>query len=312
MNRSRARSVLAAFFLLALASALLAQSSPWPFPSRHTQPAAAAPNAGGPLLRVAFWNVKWFPGGRPNAHAGEEARQVRSVQADIVKLAADVIGFAEMRDWDSTALAVRPLPGFKVDVCSNFTPREGQAVGQQVAIASRLPAMSAWAEEWKPGAAITPPRGFAFAAYQVAPRHLLLVYSIHLKSNRGELVENIAIREESMRQLLVHMKEMEGAYSKLGDITWIVGGDFNTGADDPRFRNDKTFLPLTQNAFQWAWQGIPFDRRITLPADKRFPANCFDHIFYRNAAIRKAEVVHTTDDSSDHRAIRAELILPLR
>lgn len=262
-------------------------------------------------MRVAFWNIKWFPGGRPNAYRGEEVRQTKAVHADIAKLAADVIGMGEIRDWESTALAVQPLPGFKVDVCSNFAPREGQTVAQQVAIASRLPAMSAWAEEWKPGAAITPPRGFAFAAYQVAPGHMLLVYSLHLKSNIGEIVENIAIREESMRQLLVHMKDMERAYSKLGAITWVVGGDFNTGADDPRFRAEKTFLPLTQNGFQWAWQGIPFDRRITLPPDKRFPAACFDHIFFRNAALRKAEALPTSDTSSDHRAIRAELILPV-
>ena len=65
-----------------------------------------------------------------------------------------------------------------------------------------LEPMSAWAEEWKAGSAITPPRGFAFAAYQIAPKQLLLVYGLHLKSNRGQLVEDIAIREESMRQLL--------------------------------------------------------------------------------------------------------------
>ena len=47
-------------------------------------------------------------------------------------------------------------------------------------------------ELWKPAGALTPPRGFAFAAYQIAPRQLLLVYALHLKSNRGEMVEDIA------------------------------------------------------------------------------------------------------------------------
>lgn len=254
--------------------------------------------------------MKWFPGGRPNAYKGEEIRQTRAVHADISKLGADVIGFEEVRDWNSAALAVQPLPGFKVDVCSTFPPREGQDVGQQIAIASRLEPVSAWAELWKEGSAITPPRGFAFAAYQVAPRQLLLVYALHLKSNIGELVENTAIREESMRQLLAHMKDMEAAYGKLGSIAWIVGGDYNTAPDDPRYKNEKTIGQLTSKGFRWSWEGMPLQQRVTLPPDKRFPAACFDHIFYKGATLRKAEALQTSDTSSDHRAIRAEFTLP--
>ena len=78
---------------------------------------------------------------------GRETRQIKAVHADIARLGADVIGFEEMRDFESAALAVQPLAGFKVDVCSNFPPREGQDDAQQVAIASRLQPISAWAEE---------------------------------------------------------------------------------------------------------------------------------------------------------------------
>ena len=290
------------------AATLLAQSSPWPFPPRSSAPAT---NAAGSVLRVAFWNIKWFPGGRPNAYKGEEVRQTTAVHLDIPKLAADVIGFEEVRDWASAALAVVPLPGFKVDVCSNFPPREGQTDTQQVAIVSRLQPLSAWAEQWKTSGALTPPRGFAFAAYQTAPRHILLVYALHLKSNRGELVEDIAMREESTRQLIVHMKAMEAAYGKLGALTWIVGGDFNTAPDDPRFQADKSIATLTKNGLLWSWQGMPLDRRVTLPPDKRFPAACFDHIFYLGAALQKAEALMTSEASSDHRAIRAEFLLPM-
>ena len=256
-------------------------------------------------VKAAFWNIAWFPGKRPNAYPGEQVRQTKSVHADIVRLDADVIGLEEMRDFESAALAVRPLAGFKVDVCSNFPPREGQDDAQQVAIASRLQPMSAWAENWKAGSAITPPRGFAFAAYEIAPKKMLLVYALHLKSNRGELVENIAIREESMRQLLAHMKDMEVAYGKLGAITWLVGGDFNTAPDDPRFKNEKTLANLTSSGFKWSWEGMPLEQRVTLPPDARFPAACFDHIYYRGATLRRAEAIETHDKSSDHRAIRA-------
>ena len=50
---------------------------------------------------------------------------------------------------------------------------------------------------------------------------------------------------------------------------------------------------------------MPLEQRVTLPPDERFPAACFDHIYYRGATLRKAEAVETSDKSSDHRAIRA-------
>ena len=273
-------------------------------PGQTTAPGPAAQS-----LTVAFWNIKWFPGGRPNAYRGEETTQIRSVHRDIAQLNADVLGLEEVRDFPSATLAVKPLAGFKVDVCSNFPPREGQTETQQVAITSRLQPLSAWAEMWKPGRAITPPRGFAFASYQIAPKQLLLVYAVHLKSNRGELVEDVAIREESILQLVSHMKAMEEAYGKLGSISWIVGGDFNTAPDDPRFKGEKTVSMLTSSGFLWAWQNIPFADRTTMPADKRYPAASFDHIFYRGATLKRADVLPTSPDSSDHRAIRAEFEL---
>lgn len=272
-------------------------------------PNLPAQSASAGSFRAAFWNIKWFPGGRPNAYKGEQVRQIRAVHADIVKLNADVIGFEEVRDWESAGLAVKPLPGFKVDVCSTFPPREGQNESQQVAITSRLQPMSAWAELWRAGSAITPPRGFAFAAYELAPRQLLLVYAVHLKSNRGELVEDIAIREESMRQLQAHMRAMETAYAKLGAIAWLIGGDFNTAPDDPRFKNEKSVSELMRNGFAWIWQGMAPETRFTMPADARYPAATFDHIFYRGVRLNKAEVIPTADLSSDHRALRAEFLL---
>jgi endonuclease/exonuclease/phosphatase family metal-dependent hydrolase len=289
-----------------LAGTLFAQTSPWPFPPATTSPRS---DAASPTIAVTFWNIQWFPGRRPNASRAEEDRQVRAVHADLAQLTPDIIGLEEVRDLPHATLAVQPLRGFKVDVCSNFPPREGQREAQQVAIASRLPPVSAWAEAWKPGAAITPPRGFAFAAYQISPKQLVLVYALHLKSNRGEIHEDMRIREESMRQLLSHLKAMKEAYGKMGALTWIVGGDFNTAPDDPRFAEEKTARNLMAEGFSWSWQGIPSSSRITVPPDARYPAACFDHIFFRGATLVKAWVANTSPQSSDHRAVNAVLNL---
>jgi endonuclease/exonuclease/phosphatase (EEP) superfamily protein YafD len=293
------------FFAAAIfVSAIFAQTSPWPFPP------PSAGTAGARSLTVAFWNIQWFPGRRPNASKREEIRQINAVRGDIAQLDADIIGLEEVRDFKRAGVAVATLPGFKVDVCANFLPREGQTEAQQVAIASRLQPLSAWAEEWKSAGAMTPPRGFAFAAYQIAPRQLLLVYSVHLKSNRGDTRENIPIRQESIRQLRSHMNAMESAYGRLGTITWIVGGDFNSSLDDKRFAGETTLRALIDNGFAWSWQNIPLASRTTLPPDRDFPAACFDHIFYRGATLRKAWVANTTAQASDHRAIAATLDLP--
>jgi endonuclease/exonuclease/phosphatase (EEP) superfamily protein YafD len=152
-----------------------------------------------------------------------------------------------------------------------------------------------------------PPRGFAFAAYEIAPGRLLLVYALHLKSNRGEIHEDMRIREESMLQLIAHMKAMEKIYAKLGTLTWIVGGDFNTAPDELRFASEKTLASLRAQNFQWAWEGTPFKSRITVPADLRYPAASFDHIFYRGATLARAWVANTLPQSSDHRAVSVAL-----
>jgi len=286
-------------------TALLAAS----FFTRTLAAQTPSPAASPATITATFWNVQWFPGRRPSASRGEENRQIRAVRADLAQLNSDIIAFEEVRDYAHAALAVQPLAGFKVDVCSTFPPREGQNEAQQVAITSRLQPLSAWSELWKPSGAIVPPRGFSFAAYQLGPRQLLLVYALHLKSNRGEIREDIRIREESMLQLIAHMKAMENVYGKLGSLSWIVGGDFNTAPDEPRFASEKIVPRLRASGFLWCWEGIPFPSRITVPADLRYPAACFDQIFLRGATLVKSWVANTSPQSSDHRAVSATLSL---
>jgi len=274
-------------------------------------PVPPSPPPSATSITATFWNIQWFPGRRPNASHAEENRQIGAVQHDLSQLAPapDVIGLEEVRDFKHASVAIQSLSGFKVDVCSNFPAREGQQEAQQIAIASRLQPISAWAEAWKPGGVIMPPRGFAFASYQLSPRQVLLVYAMHLKSNRGEIHEDMRIREESMHQLISHMKAMKETYGKMGALTWIVGGDFNTAPDEPRFARERTVPGLLADGFSWAWQGIPLSSRITMPADLRYPAACFDQIFFRGATLARAWAANTSPQSSDHRAVNAVLTL---
>jgi len=269
----------------------------------------AAEPSGQNDVTVAFWNIQWFPGGRPSASANAEKRQTTAVHSEMKKLNPDILGMEEVRNWDATALAVQPLSGMKVDVCATFPPREGQNEPQEVAIASRLQPLSAWVEEWKPAGPTTPPRGFAFAAYEPKPHRVLLVYCVHFKSNRGELPEDIAIRQEATRQLLAHIDAMKRAYAGLGQLSWVVGGDFNTSLDDPRFAPETTLRTLLKNEFAWAWQNVPLNSRMTLHGDQNYPAAAFDHIFYRGLTLRHAEVINSSRAASDHKPIVANFSL---
>lgn len=275
-----------------------------PILAQSPQPSARSTSSDREIT-VAFWNIQWFPGGRPAASHSEQARQIDSVHGDITQLNADIIGMEEVRDFDRAALAVQPLAGFKVDVCANFPPREGQNEAQEVAIASRLQPLSAWAEQWKPNGAMQPPRGFAFAVYQVAPNELLFVYDVHLKSNRGADIENVAMRQESTRQLRSHIAQMQSAYEKLGKIDIILGGDFNTSLDDKRFAAEKTVRDLMSGGFAWALQSLSPSARTTVPAGNGFADASFDHIFYRGLKLKRASVANTSPRASDHRPVVA-------
>jgi hypothetical protein len=70
--------------------------------------------------------------------------------------------------------------------------------------------------------------GLCICCLSVVAETVLLVYAVHLKSNRGEIHEDMRIREESMRQLISHIRAMKAIYGKIGTLTWLVGGDFNT------------------------------------------------------------------------------------
>jgi endonuclease/exonuclease/phosphatase (EEP) superfamily protein YafD len=260
-------------------------------------------------VKVVFWNIQWFPGRGPNPTSGKETKQIASVHRDLTKIDADLIGMEEVRDFANAGIAVQPLRDFKVDVCSNFPPRPDQNISQQVAITSRLQPMSAWSEFWKTGSNILPPRGFAFAAYEVAPKQLLLVYGLHLKSNRGVARENVAMREESIMQLSAHMRAMNEIYEKLGNLAWVVGGDFNTSPDNPKLAGEKTMPQLRAQGFKWIWENVPFEKRYTRLPDRRYPPACDDHIFYRGLTLKDASVINTSSQSSDHRAIEATFTL---
>jgi endonuclease/exonuclease/phosphatase family metal-dependent hydrolase len=200
----------------------------------------------------------------------------------LIDIRADILCLQEVRDWDSVAELVSILPNFQTLVVSRFRQMgsSGPVSIQQTAIASNRPAEAA-SESFKPSCA-TPPRGFSFAAIRHG-KTLLLIYSVHFKSNKGDATGNIGKREEAGRQLLTHGAEMESAYSGSAKIVTIIAGDFNTDPTDARFASEETFA-LLREKFVWSWENVPLSECVTDPAKGRYPDACFDGFLVRGAA----------------------------
>ena len=167
------------------------------------------PDAEAEVVSIATWNLEWFPGRKPTSSQSERLVHMSAAKDALLDIRPDILCLQEVRDWESVVELISILPKFQTLIVSRS--REMGSSGplsiQQTAIASSWPAEAAWSESFKPSPS-APPRGFSFAAIRRG-KALLLVYSVHLKSNRGESTNNIAKREEAARQLLAHAAEME-------------------------------------------------------------------------------------------------------
>ena len=289
-----------------------ADPAPAPAPARDQ-----AGQANGRTLTVTFWNVDWFPGRRPGAGARAQASHVAAVVPVVEQLDPDVLGLEEVSDLGGAHLIADHLKGFRVDACTEFTrPPDNAPSRQQTVLCSRLPLLEAGWEPWKPDAnGLQPRRGFVFAAYQPAPGEVLLVYGVHLKSNvpdePGGPATNTAMREESVRQWIAHERATAARVAAAGRVRLaVIGGDMNTSLDDVRFEAEQSLRVLLRDGggFLWAWDGVPLDRRISLPGRGQYPPVCFDHVFYRadgGVRLRDCAVEPTGPSASDHRPVTA-------
>ena len=123
-----------------------------------------------------------------------------------------------------------------------------------------------------------PPRGLLNFELELEPGRKLLVYVVHLKSNYGDPVTNIAKRRHALR---IAREDADRIMARDPAIRWevVVAGDMNVDPDDPLFAKDISLQPF----MDWAdvWRGWPKESRITLPTRHgdpllEFPAATFD------------------------------------
>jgi endonuclease/exonuclease/phosphatase family metal-dependent hydrolase len=264
-------------------------------------------------LRVVAWNLEWFPGGSPFAKAEEKRSAVARASAHLARLEPDILILQEVTSERSLRQALQGHKNLQLHVISNFTntnPDADTDLVQQVAIASTLPAVSAWTGRWKAGFA-DPPRGYAFAALRVSTGEVVMVYSLHLKSNRAstpfEAQLNIAKREDAARQLRQHIRETAPTFAPLKVRGVILGGDFNTNLDNPEWISEGTLRELIDEGYHNTWSGVPADRRETWRGNNFFAASTLDFILLRDLDWPAAQVDLLATDISDHRPVIVDL-----
>ncbi len=247
-------------------------------------------------IKIVSWNVEWFPGRVPDSTPAMEKKHIEEVRYALRRMKPDVLILLEVKNPEAVKKALRSLRGMKLNAISEFDGRP-----QQIAIASRFPMRRGGQVAW-PRFFVGPPRGFTFAELELPGGKCLDVYGVHLKSNLGAPFVNYSLRELSAAELSFF-------FSRLGDRATcpsagiVVGGDFNTSLDDPRFSRDDSLRYLMGSGMYWPFIALsPRDRLTWLGIGTKYEPIQFDHFLTKNFGAPKARVV-PTGQISDHQAI---------
>ncbi len=264
-----------------------------------------------PEIRLMAWNLEWFPGEGPEVPLDKAATHEKQLTAYLAQSSADVLLFQEIVSERALRRAVQANPDYTLHIMTDFedSPLE-------MAILSRYSAVEAAGIPYTITSLTEAPRGFAYAALRPEIDHLLLVCSIHLKSNRGSRPENYQMREEASRQIISFLEKTVAEFEKSGfwkQITVVVGGDFNSDPADGKWEGDGTWEIFFSRQFHWTWEGVPDDERLSWIGDRQYPPTCFDHILVWQRPSRKvsqARLLEMPEGFSDHRPV--EIILNLK
>ncbi|MEM6820314.1 MAG: endonuclease/exonuclease/phosphatase family protein [Verrucomicrobiota bacterium] len=258
-------------------------------------------------VSLLTWNLQWFPGNSRTTTADAEEAQIKEVAAQLNETGAEIVCLQEVKGAGAVERLLELLPGYRMQFVSDFSG------ALEIAIISRVDAVSAFAEEFEE-AEITPPRGFVYAAYDF-DGHLLLVYSVHFKSNVGGIPASIPKREESARQLLSHVEDAKRIHLTDGakSVSVVLAGDFNTSLIAENFVEDKTGAIILDSGFQWGFRGMVGEDLVTWLSDGRYPDVDFDHFFIRaseGTIFGRSYVLPTERFVSDHRPVVMWLKMP--
>jgi endonuclease/exonuclease/phosphatase family metal-dependent hydrolase len=274
--------------------------------AQEAPPTAAAD---GVRVKVISWNLEWYPGLKPEPTLEAEAQHEKELMKALPSLGADVICVQEVVSARSLTRAVNSVPGLKVAFTSDFADAP-----QETAVISRYPVIEKGAVAFTANGPVQPPRGFTFAALDVGEGDALVVYSLHLKSNRGEAAENFAMRQEAALQVTKHALatvERLKADGQKRRVAALVAGDFNSDPQNGKWEGDGTWSAFAKAGFKWSWEGVELKDRNSWVGNERFEPTCFDHIMVLardGLASGKAHLLEPAVRIGDHLPVALEVV----
>jgi hypothetical protein len=94
-------------------------------------------------LEIVTWNLQWFPGKDDETRT----RRIQQIRQAVEEIDSDIYLFQEMEDGESVEKLFEGVDGYEIHIVSQF--RYGNfPAKQQLAIVSRFPAKSAFAESF--------------------------------------------------------------------------------------------------------------------------------------------------------------------
>lgn len=317
--------LLGAAVVLAVAGALLyaidllpvRASAPLPTPGEPPAPLVPAEEG---EIRMADWNIRWFPSGRPEPQSEvAELITLRSAAKVLRSLEPNILCAEEIRNAKvaaDLAEAVK-LPGFALAVCSDFKLFDGSDGLQQVAIYSTYPVLATACERWHTVGAIDPPRGYAFALLD-APGGPVGVFAVHLKSNYvppeaedpgTQAQVNRLKRQFASAQLRAAVRRMRADGTLPPGARLIVAGDFNT-SEHGRWPGETTLSAFRDEGWSSCYDGLDPAECHTVAADPAYgyDAVTFDYIFTQGFASRRATQIRPVRPQLSDHAIVVQLL----
>ena len=273
-------------------------------------------NVGG--IRIAAWNLRWFPAGFPlkpdqQPNVQNEAKRTGSVARFIRRERADIVLLEEIRNREVLDALVtnEALKGWTVNAISDFPMTENAPVPiHQNAIISKYRTVDAGFAKWRRRKGIYPPRGYVWSIIDTGSTNLIGIVGVHLKSNYidqsvedkvVEAAKNTKKREESAQQLVRFAESLLGKEyngKKVSDV--FVGGDFNTSYNDSAYAKELTLQTMKDGGYVDTHAGLPEAQRYTMPRSRYYPPTTFDYLFHKGVHVTRWPKVAIPQYTSDH------------
>lgn len=242
-------------------------------------------------IRLATWNIEWFPAGQRNS-AKKNVQQQMQAASDIIKeFKPDILLTQETRNLGALISLNKLMDklSFTHIACARYY-EENQAKilenkpTQNTGIFSRYPWKDIWEVDFDTLTYVNAPtRGWLGSRFDISGTPFF-VYNTHTKSNFGASNEQDRANNYEKRVNAIHELKRDWDRLKLDPAKdkIIIVGDFNTDAFDEKFKDEKTFPLLQEWGFRHCFEGLPLEKRTTLPGrkDEPFPDGTFDYIWF--------------------------------